>query len=266
VHEVMALLRASWLAAWSYRVARLFAFGSMVFTVIPIYFVADALQPVMAESIGAQGGQYFAFVVLGVAVYSLLTVPVSGLQGVIGSGIRTGTLEVMLGTPTPLPTLLAGLLSYNMLWAIGRALLVLLAAALLGATFAADRILPAVAITALLVAAHLPFGILGAAMILGFRTSGPLARIVLAGSGLLGGVYYPTEVIPSWIQTLSQLFPLTYGLRALRQTFLEGLPISAVLPDLGILLLYGSALAVVSGVAFAAALRYSRRAGTLAQY
>jgi ABC-2 type transport system permease protein len=266
VHEILALLRAAWLSAWSYRVARIFALLSMMFTVVPIYFVANALQPMMAESIGNQGGEYFAFVVVGVAVYSMLAVPVSGLEGAIGSGIRNGTLEVMLSTPTPLPKILAGLVSYPMLWAALRAALVLVAAAILGASFAADRILLAIGIVALLIVAHVPFGILGASMILAFRTSGPLAKIVLTGSGLLAGVYYPTHVIPSWIEAFSLVFPLTYGLRALRQTLLEGLPVTAVLPDLAVLSVLGLGMLVLSCIAFAAALGYARRAGTLAQY
>ena len=40
---------------------------------------------------------------------------------------------------------------------------------------------------------------------------------MLAASTLLGGVYYPTTVIPSWLASASEFVPLGYGLRALRQ-------------------------------------------------
>jgi ABC-2 type transport system permease protein len=239
---------------------------SMVFMIVPIYFVSHALQPMMAEKIGSEGGQYFAFVVVGIAVSSMLSVPISGPEAAISSGIRTGTLEVMLSTRTPLPKLLAGLLSYQFLWTAMRALVALGAAAVLGATFIPGRIVPAIGIVLLLVAAHLPFGILAAAMILAFRTSGPLAKIVTVGSGFLGGVYYPTTVIPSWIQSLSLLFPLTYGLRAIRQTLLEGAPVRAVLPDLAMLSMIGAGLMLVGALAFSRALRYAHRAGNLSQY
>ena len=85
-------------------------------------------------------------------------------------------------------------------------------------------------------------------------------------SALLGGVYYPTKVIPSWIQAVSDFVPLTYGLRALRGTFLQGQSISQVLPDILILSGLAAALLSTSWLAFLWSLRHARRAGTLAQY
>jgi ABC-type multidrug transport system permease subunit len=89
---------------------------------------------------------------------------------------------------------------------------------------------------------------------------------VLVLSGFLGGVYYPTHVIPSWLQNVSAFLPLTYGLRALRQTLLEGLPLRAVLPDVLVLVAFVALLFLVGAFAFRQALRYARRTGTLAQY
>ncbi len=83
---------------------------------------------------------------------------------------------------------------------------------------------------------------------------------------LLGGVYYPTKVIPSWIEYIADWVPLTYGLRALRRLLLEGASFSSVLPDVLTLTAFGLALSSASVVAFAIALRYAKRSGTLAQY
>jgi ABC-2 type transport system permease protein len=101
---------------------------------------------------------------------------------------------------------------------------------------------------------------------LAFRTTGPLSSVVLILSGLLGGVYYPTNVIPEGIQKLSLAVPLTYGLRALRRTLLEGMPFSAVAPDVITLLGFVVLLTSVGLLVLTEALHYARRAGTLAQY
>jgi ABC-2 type transport system permease protein len=85
-------------------------------------------------------------------------------------------------------------------------------------------------------------------------------------SGLLGGVYYPTKVIPSWIQDVSEAVPLTYGLRALRQTLLEGMPLPAVARDVTILVGFVVVLSALGVWAFARALRYAKQAGNLSQY
>jgi len=83
--------------------------------------------------------------------------------------------------------------------------------------------------------------------------------------GLLG-VYYPTTVIPSWLHDVSGLVRLTYGLRALRRSVLDRAPLDAIASDLGILSAFAVVLLGSSLVVFAGALRYARRAGTLAQY
>jgi ABC-2 type transport system permease protein len=188
------------------------------------------------------------------------------LPGAVSGGIRSGTLEALLATPTRLPTLLAGMLSYPFALTMIRASILLVAMAVFGAPVFWENLPAGALILALIVLAHIPVGLLSAALHLVFRTSGPLASGVLAASTLLGGVYYSTTVIPEAIQPLASLFPLTYGLRALRRTILSGEPISAVSGDLTMLALFAAGLLVLGLWAFGYALNYSRKAGTLAQY
>jgi ABC-type multidrug transport system permease subunit len=83
---------------------------------------------------------------------------------------------------------------------------------------------------------------------------------------LLGGVYYPTHVIPVWLQRASLLLPLTYGLRALRQTALLGASWSSVATDMIVLAAYSAVLLTIGGLTLALALRSARRTGSLGQY
>lgn len=266
MREALALVRASWLSAVSYRLSMVFSIAGLAAVVVPVYFVANALQPLLAEAIAGEGGQYFAFVLVGMITLNYLADAVQSLPGAIRGGVNTGTLEALLSTPASLPSLLGGLTAYDFIWTSIRAAIFLLAGWVLGAEYAWDRVLSAVGILLLIVLSYLPFGLLTAAMVLAFRTTGPLPRLVLLLSGLLGGVYYPTTVIPSWLQHVSDAIPLTYGLRALRQVFLEGMPLAAVTMDLAILAAFTAVLLAVSLWAFASALQYARRTGTLAQY
>jgi ABC-2 type transport system permease protein len=112
----------------------------------------------------------------------------------------------------------------------------------------------------------LPFGLIASALVLMFRTAGPLPQAVTYLSILLGGVYYPTSVIPDWIQKLSDWVPLTYALRALRRVILEGAGLRTVIADIGMVMLFIAVLSTVACLAFSIAYRYAKRAGTLAQY
>lgn len=266
MREALALVRASWLTASSYRLGMMMSLGGLIVTILPMYFVAGALQPVLAERISTEGGNYFGFLVVGVLAFSFLSTAVNAVSGAIASGISTGTLEAMLSTRARLRALIAGLVGYAFTWTAVRGALTIVMAVLLGVRLSAAHSGIALLILALIVMAYFGIGLMAAAMVLAFRTTGPLPQVVLLLSGLLGGVYYPTSVIPSWIQSLSSVVPLTYGLRALRRVWLDGLALREVIPD--VVTLAGMAIGLLTlGVAvFATGMRYARRAGTLAQY
>jgi ABC-2 type transport system permease protein len=118
----------------------------------------------------------------------------------------------------------------------------------------------------LLILAYGAIGLIGAALLLRFRTTGPLLSGILSGSALLGGVYYPTYVIPSWLQQVSKALPLSYGLRALRQVALLGAPFRNVDRDVVMLALFVAALLPAGVLCVAVALHYARRSGTLGHY
>ena len=118
--------------------------------------------------------------------------------------------------------LIAGLVGYAFTWTAVRGALTVVMAVLLGVRLSAAHSGFALLILALIVAAYFAIGLMAAAMVLAFRTTGPLPQVVLLLSGLLGGVYYPTSVIPSWIQSLSSVVPHTKGMRALRRVVIQG--------------------------------------------
>ena len=266
MREIAALVRASWLTETSYRMNMVFSLASLVVMVVPLYLVANALQPTMAPRIASESGQYFAFALVGTTVYTFISACTMALPVALGSAIGKGTFEAFLGTPTNLGLLFVGMSGYNIAWALLRGMIMLAAGIALGArlTFAGSP--SGLLIVSLLVLAYGAIGLVGAALLLRFRTTGPVLNGILTASALLGGVYYPTRVIPSWLQQLSTALPLSYGLRALRQVMLLGEPFHAVSHDVITLALYVTALLPTGILCVAAALRYARRSGTMGHY
>jgi ABC-2 type transport system permease protein len=264
--RVAALARAGFLTDASYRVGMLVSLAALVATTVPVWLIARAMQPLMADAIRAQGGEYFAFVLVGMMATYFVATACNALPGAVSSGVRSGTLEALLATPAPLPTLLAGLAAYPLLWTLLRAVVLLAAGTALGARFSLEGAAAGLVIIALIVLAYLPFGLIGAALLLAFRTTGPLLQGVIVVSMLLGGVYYPTEVVPEWIRPAAAVVPLGYGVRALRMTLLEGAPPVALARDVAVLAAMAAGWMAVGAAALRWALRYARRTGTLAQY
>lgn len=266
MHKIWALIRASWLSASSYKLGVVFSFGSLILSVIPIFFVTRALQTTMADVIKGQGDQYFAFLIIGLIALNIVTSTIYALPGGLQNATSTGTLEALLATPTSVTAMLIGLSGYEVLFSLVRSLVMLLTAAVLGAQIEWLKLGASLPIIGLVVLAHLPIAIVTAAMVLAFRTRGPLPQVVLMLSSFLGGVYYPTTVIPGWIESVSAFIPLTYGLTALRAILLEGRSIASVWREISILLAFTVVATALSALAFRAALRYARRVGNLAQY
>lgn len=265
--ELRAFLRATWLTEASYRLNLAFSLASLGLMIVPLYFVAAALQPLMASSISTQSRHYFAFALIGATVYTFVAACTSALPSALASAIGKGTLEAFLGTPTSPLVLFAGMSAYNVVWAIVRGIVMITAGVAFGAQFYWTGLPGALAIVALLTLAYGAFGLMGSALLLRFRTSGPLLGGVLTASALLGGVYYPTQVIPSfWLQLLSRMLPLSYGLRALRQAALLGQPFAAYEHDVLVLAIYATTLFSAGVLSVALALRSARHTGTLGQY
>jgi ABC-2 type transport system permease protein len=266
MRAILAFMRASWLTASSYRVSMIMSLVTVVGSVIPVYFVARALQPMMSSAIQGEGHQYFAFLLIGSITFMFVPLAVSALPGTITSSITSGTMEAVLGTPTSMPAMIAGMMSYSFVWTALRGVLMLIAGAVLGASISWTQLPSALLILGLIILAYIPIGLMSASAYLAFRTAGPIAMGVMVLSSLLGGVYYPTHVVPSWLERVSGLIPLTYGLRALRHVLLDGASLLSVRNDLGILLLMTGFLFAVGGWLFAIAMRYARRTGSLSYY
>jgi ABC-2 type transport system permease protein len=261
-----ALTRASWYSAKSYRLSLVMQVFGLLFTVIPIYFIAHALQPTMAGSITAESQEYFSFMLVGSIALMFVTMSVATLQGTIASGISNGYFESLLMTRSPVPMLLLGLTAYPLALSTVRATVMIAAGWMLGAPIAWSQVVPAFLIILLLIAVHWGIGLIGSGLILAFRTAGPLTSIVTSISLFFGGVYYPVSAIPSWLKNIASATPLAYGLRALRQVLLLGDGLAAVGTDLAMLAAMGVFTLILGAAVFSLALAYAKKAGTLSMY
>ena len=132
------------------------------------------------------------------------------------------------------------------------------------------------AILALVVATYFGLGMVAGALIIAFRRTAALQTIVIVGSAMFGGVTYPPALVgtalsrysdaPAWIGRLTEAIPLTYGLRAVRQVTIDGVPFRAVLADVGMLSIFCIVFLTLGSFAMTYALRRARAEGTLSQY
>jgi len=80
---------------------------------------------------------------------------------------------------------------------------------------------------------------------------------------LISGVYYSVDILPGWMQVLSNFSPATYVLDAVRAGLIEGVGVGALLGDVWPLLLMGVVFIPLGLWAFERAERYAKRTGKL---
>lgn len=250
----------------SYRLAFLMQLLGSVHVVLIFFFISKMLGGARLENIARYGGNFFQFVILGVAVQQYLYTAINGFSGQMREAQLTGTLEAILVCPVQLRSYVAGSIAFSFVMNLVHVGVYLSLGALFGAAIPPAR-LPAITLVMLLSAfAFASFGILSAAYIVLFKKGNPLAWVVTLASSLLGGVYYPVSTLPDWLQGLSRLVPMTHCLEALR---------AAARPEVALATLASSLLALAAWVAvglplaysgFAWAVKRARRTGSLGQY
>ena len=125
MHRMLAVARAYSLSMFTYRTRTLVSLLSVLLAVIPVYFIAGALQPLAAGAIASESTEYFTYLIVGSVAAFVITEAVSAIPSLINSYITSGTLEQLLTTPLRWPALVGGLSVYGFCWVAVRALVLL---------------------------------------------------------------------------------------------------------------------------------------------
>ncbi|MCP4349634.1 MAG: ABC transporter permease [Desulfobacterales bacterium] len=212
------------------------------------------------------GGNYFPFVLIGIAVQNYLTLSLSSFSGSLRESQLSGTLEAILSAPVSLPVFILGSTAYSFVLNSFRILLYLGIGVLFGVKFQYTQLLAATGVIILTIAAFSSLGIFSASFIILFKKGDPLNWAFSVLSWLMGGVYYPISVLPHWMQEAANFIPTTHALEALRMSLLGGHGFSAITGHLLALAMWALIGLPLSLVCFRFAMNIARKNGTLGHY
>jgi len=252
--------------AVSYKAGFVFEIVGALVNVALFFYMSEFFGTALSAELEQYGGDYFSFVIIGIAFTSYLGVGLSGISGKIRDGQLMGTLELMLISPTRLPvTLLSSALWAHAMATFGVVTYVA-AALILGVRFEAAGLPLAVLALGIAIVGFNAIGLMAAAAVIVLKQGNPVDWLVRTGSVLLGGVFYPASVLPDPLQAIAQLLPLTHALDIVRRSLLLG----EGLTELGgqLLALAGlTALYLPIGIlACHLAVRIAQRDGSLTTY
>lgn len=262
-----AFLVRDFLTEVSYRFAFLSSLGGVFLNTLTFFFVSSLINTAASPLVLAQTqGDYFSFVLIGIAFGGYFGVGLRGFASALRNTQVTGTLEAMVMTPTPVALIILGSAMWSYAFTTFRVLLYLGLGTLLGLSFAGANYLGALASLGLAIIAFASLGIMAASVIMVIKRGDPVTGLFNGFANLIGGVYYPIEALPAWLQPISQALPITYALHAMRLALLSDASWAELAPDLLVLAGFCVILFPLSLIAFKLAVEQARQDGSLAQY
>lgn len=270
---MLSMLRAPWAFIvrdyrldLSYKLGFIFRVCSAVLNVAIYYFIAGVFGGTAAPYLRDYGGSYFAFVIVGVAFSEYMAIGMTAISESVREGQTTGTLELMLLSPTRLLTMLFSSSLWSYVFATLRVLVYLIVGIFLGMQYGNANLPAALVALALSIVSFNALGLFAASVIIIVKRGDALGWAVRVGSLVLSGVYYPTEVLPEWLRLLGQILPLTHALELLRRSILLGEGLAQLGPKLLTLAALTLVLLPLGLLTCQAAIRIARVDGSLSHY
>jgi ABC-2 type transport system permease protein len=257
-----AIMRRDAILFLSYRAQFVSQVLTPLFTLTVFYYISQVLT---STTIKSPGG-YFGFVVVGLVIVQVLTISVGVMPVTVRQELVSGTIErSLVSAHGPVNGILGSMLFPLVNALLSGTLMLILATLIFGLPLETTAAL-AIPIALLGTLAFMPFAVILVAIVMAFKQVSSASGFLVTAIAIVGGLYFPIALLPSWIRWASDVQPFTPATDLLRH-LLVGTP-----------LLHPAALEVFKLVAFAMvlfpvafyllrrAIRYGQQTGTIAEY
>jgi ABC-2 type transport system permease protein len=261
-YAFLAVLKRDLIVYLSYRTRMASQLLTAVFSITLFYYVSKLVHISGFKT----HNSYFGFVIVGIAlvgvIYSCFSVPELFRQELIA-----GTFDRLLLSPFGAVRSVIAMTLFPLVNAFFVASLTLgLACLLYGLQLHWSTVPLSVPVIGLALLAFMPFGLLFAALTVVIKQGSVGTTWVIALLTIIGGLYFPIDLLPHWVQTASELQPFTPATNVLRH-FLVGTPATG---RVGTALLklagFAAVLLPISLIVLARAIRLGQRRGTIIEY
>lgn len=265
--KIWAFTKRTFEIIFSYKLALATTFISPLLFVFMFGMIGKVFEDVEIPALAVYGGDYVSYILLGSIFWQFVSIGLSTIAEEMHDEASIGTLEAIFMSPTNITFVFPGLTFVSMIIS-GLFTIITITVGILFFNFnIGNGNYP----LALLIAVLTYFTTLGIGMIVGgltliYKQIGSLVGLVTTFLMFLSGIYFPIEVLPSFLKTVAQYVPLTYALHSMRLALLQDASFMLVIKpiiDLAIL----SAISILIGyLIFDYAIEKARKDGSLGQY
>jgi ABC-2 type transport system permease protein len=236
-----------------------------------VYTTANAMSigfigaGVGQNAAGINGDQLTTYLLIGAIIWSYLSMLFDILAETVSWERWEGTIEYTFMSPATRATHLIGTSIYAVIYGIIRTAIMFGVISLFFDLQVSDaNYFSALVILAICSVSLVGFGMCAAVMPLLSPEKGQQVAFIFASVLLLvSGVYYPTDVLPNWMQTLAKISPVTYALEGMREALLNGAGLGSLWDKIWPLLIMGAVCVPIGLWVFELGERYAKRTGRL---
>ncbi len=259
VERQVALMRRYWLWEIVWVVYS-------ITTSLAVDYIALAEPIISGEAADpAKTARFVLYLLVGTIAWRFLGIVFEDIAEIIAWERWEGTIEQTFMAPIPRITHLIGMAIGTVIRAAVISIAVLFAVMLfIPVDLSNANALSAFVLLGVGTMAFIGLGIASACFPLLWTEKGlQMAYITQAIVLLVSGVYYPTTVLPAWLQVFSTISPATYVIEGMRRALMDGHDVVTLWPLIWPALLAG-ALSIPLGLRlFVMAERYAKRTGRL---
>lgn len=265
--KFFVFVKRGFLVFISYKIQLVLSIVSVFFSLISFYFMVNFLDlQTFNPKLSSMGGNYLSFLVIGTIYVGLMSVGQSSFAETISEEQSLGTLEQLFVSKTPLWQILVFSSIWNYLITIVNMVLSIVIYNLFFNVKLDANILTSVVILVVSSIAMMGIGMLSAGFIMRYKRGDPISWILGLLTGLLSGIYYPIDILPSYLQALSKILPPTYAISALRKATLLNATLTDVSQELLILCIFALFTITCGLLFFQYSFNQARKEGSLSWY
>lgn len=267
LRKIILFIECDFIDTVSYRMTFLMQFVSIFIHMLVWYFIARLFGSAVTPQLKGLGGDYFSFVLVGIAFTRFFDSGLNVFSVKIGEMQVRGTLEAMLTTATPASHILIFSSLWTFLYAFIHTLVYFISGTVFfGAPLLNGNFIPAVFVFLLSILSLSGIGIIAASFMIIFKRSLYMTTIMSYLFQIFSGVYFPVSVLPKWLQNVSFMLPMTYSLDAVRKLLMQGLSWRGVFFDIAMLIAFTIILLPLGLFFFEYAVRKAKKNGTLGAF
>jgi ABC-2 type transport system permease protein len=262
--KLWAFVKRDFLSQVSYRLAFLMSVMGMLLSLLAFFFMTKMIDP---RTEGLDGIPPFDWLLVGLSFQFYFSTALYSFSARVRSEQLLGTLEAMLVTPTPTSMVVFSSAAWDFVYGGLRVLIYMLFATLVfGVRLDVASPLALVLGVILTLLSSAGLGILSASFILYFKRGDPINFLLSGATTLLGTVFFPAQLLPDWLRPASDYLPITWSLRVVRGSLLQGKTMADLQHELWILAVLTLVLLPGGLLCSRFAIRRAKKEGTLIQY